>query len=173
MDKRLEFIGNLVVLALGVCLLYQSYQLGHIAWGDSIGPAGFPKALGFLLIIMSLLLMFKQILKWRRIPGWKVEHEGEEDEPGFPVSLSRVIIIIILSFAYSFTFETLGFLIGTPLYLLTSLYVLGIRKVKQLVSVPIGFTVSCFIVFVVLARVRFPMGPLEVITDLLTKLYSG
>ena len=173
MDKRLDFVCNLISLGMGVWLLHLSGQLGHVSWGDEIGPAGFPKALAYLLILMSLLVMCRQILKWRRAPGWKVAPEGAEDVPGFPVSIPRVFIFIMLAFAYIFSFKPLGLLISTPLYLVTSLFINGIRKAKQLVSVSIGFTVAIFIIFVILARVRFPLGPLDFISDSLIKFYMG
>jgi len=61
---------------------------------------------------------------------------------------------------YAFSFEPVGYVISTPVFLLLSMMVMGQRDPKVLALVSIGVTGLLFLAFRYLIYVPIPLGPL-------------
>lgn len=162
MDKRGDLALMVFIIALGVWYFYDASQL---TWSsrvvrEMLGPAGLPKALAVLLVLGGLFLLVNRLRTWNREPGPIVEPEGEADEPGYPVSLSRVGLAMFLSLAYIVSLQPVGYLIATPTFLALFLLVTGLRSWRQIAMAALGLTVALYLAFGVLLQVRLPMGPI-------------
>jgi hypothetical protein len=110
--------------------------------------------------------------RWHRVPGRLVPSEGEEDDPAYPVSCFRVILLVLTVFLYIYLLPIIGYLLATPAFLAATSALGGIRTLKSLLFIPWFFTLLLFIVFGILARVRLPMGPLEFFNQFIVRFYS-
>ena len=173
MDKRIDLFGVMLVIGLGVWYYALAGQLPDTRMGDPLGPRGFPKYLAVGIIITALFLFIRQIRKWFQTPGWKYAPEGESDDPDFPASGARVIGLITITFTYLALLIPLGYLLATPAFLAAVLTLLGIRRTRLLVAVSVGITLVLFVVFVLLARIYLPLGPMDFISDWIMRMHSG
>jgi putative tricarboxylic transport membrane protein len=165
MDKRIDLVGVIFVIGLGIFYLVLAERLPNIHLGDPMGPGGFPKYLAIGIMATGFLLLVSQITKWRRASGWMIPPEGVADDPEHPVSTWRVFVLIVITFLYLYLLPVLGYLFATPAFLGAVLALHGIRHGRLLITVSMSFTIILFVVFGFLARVRLPLGPLEFLND--------
>lgn len=173
MDKRTDLVGVMLIVGLGVWYYALAGQLPDTRMGDPLGPRGFPKYLAVGIITTALFLFIRQIRKWSGTPGWKHTPEGESDDPAFSASGARVIGLITLTFAYLALLIPLGYLLATPVFLTAVLTLLGIRRPRVLAAVSVGMTLVLFVVFVLLARIYLPLGPMDFISDWIMHMHAG
>lgn len=172
MDKRIDLFGVILVIGLGIFYYVLTEKLPDTRMGDTLGPRGFPKYLAVGLIITGLLLFIRQTRKWLQTPGWKYAPEGESDDPDFPASGIRVFSLITITFMYLALLIPLGYLLATPAFLAAVLALHKIRRPMLLVTVPVCITLILFVVFVLLARVYVPLGPMNFISDWIMRIHS-
>jgi len=161
MDKRADLALALAILAFGAFYYYLADNLRIARVYDPLGPAMFPKILAVIVILASLWLVAKRLWQWRREPGWIIEAEGEEDVPGFPASLLRVLVMAALTSLYVLSLPRLGYIIATPPSLALGLAILGVRNWKLLLGLPLGATIVLYLAFAMFLGVGLPLGPLE------------
>lgn len=171
MDKRSDLIIVMIVIGLDIFYYYLAEELPKAYIDDSLGAAGYPKLLAACLFLLSALLFFTQLRRWRREPGWIVSPEGESDNPNFPASNFRVVFLIITIFLYLFSMPIIGYLFATPIFLTAVFLLTRARNFRFLLVVSSIFTLALFIIFAVLARVRLPMGFLDFLNDFIAQLY--
>lgn len=167
MNKRVDLIGSLVLVVLGVVVLIVAftYPEPSVVF-DSIGPMGFPKVIGSFLVVGGLVQATRTYLYIRRFGMWAPE-EGTEDEPEYPSSKWRALLSMAGGFVYLALLEPVGFEIMTPLAIVAALWALGYRDWLWRAIVGVSFTVFSFVLFGVVLGVPLPHGVLE---DLLLNL---
>lgn len=139
-----------------ICSIFIYFNMGikeraRIAKG--ISESAWPTALLFLLAILSILLI---------IQGYK-EEKSKLDIKNMIKGLiskasARFIIAIASCLLYVPVLDVLGFLIATPLLLMTLLFLLGNRKIITIVPAPIIITVVIIILFSNLIHLPLPTG---------------
>jgi len=118
------------------------------------GPRGFPLLMGVALAALSLLMT---IWAWRPV-------RGDSDRSRTVARVTRAEIRIVgLTFAlfcaYGFLMEKIGFLLATPLVVVLALA--GILRMKSwtiTLSLALGLTGACFLIFIVLMEAPLPRG---------------
>ncbi|CAN5356750.1 hypothetical protein BH11ACT5_BH11ACT5_12890 [soil metagenome] len=160
MNKRIDIIGSLVFVALGVFVLVVafSYPEPTVVF-DAIGPMGFPKVLGAFLVIGGLFQSVRTWLYIRKFGLWAPE-EGVEDEVDEPTSKWRALFFMAGCFVFLALLEPLGFLIAMPIALVAALWSLHYGTWRSRIIVAVAFTVVAFLVFNVVLGVPLPPGPL-------------
>lgn len=171
MDKRIDLVGVLLVIGLGIFYYALAERLPSTRIGDQLGPEGFPVYLAVGLTATGFLLLIRQIRKWRRTPGWLASPEGVADDPEYPASTSRALYLIIITFLYLALLLPVGYLLATPAFLAAVTALHGVRRVKMLLAVPVSITLILFVVFVLLARIQLPLGLLEFLNDWIAQFY--
>jgi putative tricarboxylic transport membrane protein len=161
MNKYVDLIGSLVIVALGVFVLAVafSYAPPKVVF-DAIGPMGFPKAIGAFLVVGGLIQSVRTALYIRRYGKWSPE-EGVPDEPEYPSSKWRALIFIAGCFVFLALMQTLGFLISMPLAIFAGLWSMDYANWVRRVIVAVGFTVFAFAIFELVLGVPLPPGPIE------------
>ncbi|MBI2861817.1 MAG: tripartite tricarboxylate transporter TctB family protein, partial [Chloroflexi bacterium] len=142
MDKRADLAVALVVVALAFFTLFESgREIFRTSIVDPVGPTGLARALAVALVVFGLGATISILRRWKAQPGWIVEAEGEEDEPGFPISFTRPFAVFVIAVAYLQLLPLVGFILLTPLFLAAELAMLGVRDWRQLVGIAVGFTI--------------------------------
>jgi hypothetical protein len=99
-DKDIgDIIGGLLLVALGIfAVIYsQNYNMGRL---QMMGPGFFPRALGYILIVLGIIIALPAFL--RKGPAVKVNYKG-----------AFWVILGLLTFA--FTLDHLGLILTTVL----------------------------------------------------------
>ncbi len=88
--------------------MWQSSAISSSAYGSTVGPNIVPFGLGALLVLLSLRL-FYEVLKTK-----------DQGSKGGKLEYKKFLIIFAAAFLYAFFFETIGYIVGTFLFLLIS-----------------------------------------------------
>lgn len=151
----MDVVTGLIFLGVSGAILFvaKGYPSGTVEEG--MGARFVPLLLGSLLAFLSLLLLLKGLF-WGE-SRWEA-HVGSAAAWPFDRHLLVPVILIILLSLYLFLLDWLGFLIATPLFLLTAMMALG-SGVRRAAAVGIAFTVGAYVVFDTLLGVPLPAIP--------------
>jgi hypothetical protein len=69
-----------------------------------------------------------------------------------------LLLVMLLSLAYSVALEYLGFLLSIIFFQVILLYILRIRSAFTLIVFPLSLTVTFYVIFVKLLDLLFPRG---------------
>ena len=147
---ELAIIAGLAIVALAFFVLGNFTQSANPL---DPGPALFPRMISTILLIMCVG-QFAVTLRQQIAPSKKAA-EAETAQEGNSV-LKYVIGSLSLTAVYIFLFTKLTYVITTPLFMFGLLYLLGIRKWKILMLVPVGYTVISYFLYGTVLMVALP-----------------
>jgi putative tricarboxylic transport membrane protein len=153
---RADFMLAAVVIIVAAIYLFVDAGLPTARIGDPLGPKAFPFLVGGGLILSALLLVLETLSKRRTLEDKTIEPRTKDERHLFLVMIGMVV----WSGAYYTVFETLGYLIATPIFLLGLLSYFNQRKYLTNVLVALGFTGVVYLLFSILLGVPLPSGPL-------------
>jgi putative tricarboxylic transport membrane protein len=147
MNKVFDRYASILFLLLGIGFMWKSTEISAAAYGSTVGPNIFPFALGALLVILSLRLFYEVL---------KAKGPGKREEK---LDYKRFLIIFAAAFLYAFFLETIGYIIGTFLFLLISFQVLERGKWLKSILISGLFSVGVYVIFVVILEGSMPGFP--------------
>jgi putative tricarboxylic transport membrane protein len=136
------------LLFLGVVLVYGwgGTQLTASLQGDVIGPAFFPKLLTVLGILLGVLLFMQ---------GAPLKKDKTGDGEGADIT---ALVPAAMLLGYALVFESLGFLLATPLFLAITFRYLGQPGWAGIFGYSAAVTAVVFSLFHYLLDIRLPLG---------------
>ncbi|HVP77262.1 MAG TPA: tripartite tricarboxylate transporter TctB family protein [Thermodesulfobacteriota bacterium] len=141
--------GSIIFLAAGIYGFIFSIQLPVGRWNQP-GPAVFPLALSTLLCIFGV--------------SWFIRGKGEREKQG-TVSLKEFvrrfmtpIRIVGLTAAFILTFEPLGYLLGSTLYLFVLFFWVSRYRLWTALALAVAFGAGSWLFFGRLLATPLPMG---------------
>ena len=125
------------------------------------GAAGWPRAV-IVLLALAALCQLAQALRAPEEPGPGPE-EGAERSGMAPAGHGggyrlRVALTLLLPLAYAASLDYTGFYVTTPFFLAAYLFVIGERRVRFLVLVPLVIYLLLLLFFTKLLFVNLPVG---------------
>jgi putative tricarboxylic transport membrane protein len=139
---------GLVLIGFAVFYLILSFRLPEYPYA-AIDADFVPKALGFLLLVLSVLLFLSK----------KQETEGEKQKRKIPEGEAKVLLTVCtLILLYIFFFEIIGFVIMTSLFIFVTTWYLGYDKKWTNAIVSIVFSLSIYLMFNYLLQISLPTG---------------
>ena len=106
MSKTFDRFASIAFLLIGLLFVIESRSISVSSYGSSVGPNIFPMALGALLILLSIRLLF-ETTKYK-----------SEDDSIEPLQYMKFIIIFVSAAVYAAVLEPLGYVISTFIFLL-------------------------------------------------------
>ena len=141
--------GSLIFLTAGIYGFIFSVQLPLGRWNQP-GPAVFPLALSILLCIFGV--------------SWFIRGKGEREKQE-TVSLKEFvrkfmtpIRIVGLTAAFILTFETLGYLLGSTIYLFVLFFWVSRYRLWTALALAVAFGAGSWLFFGKLLATPLPMG---------------
>jgi len=130
MADRVIFV---CILVLAGVYFYATEQLPSLEIGDPLGPKAFPRLLGIALVITAVILLLEIMRRRGRAPA----RPADEPDPRMRGAYIVVAAVVVWTFLYILSFETLGYVIATTIYLfaLTSYFNAGKWVTNALTSV--------------------------------------
>jgi putative tricarboxylic transport membrane protein len=160
MNKRIDFIISLVVVATGVLTVYLASGFRVGSFPDPVTARGLPYFTGSYLIVAGLYLAVRRAMTWSLIPGDYTVSEGHEDEPDHPASAARAFTMMGLAVLWGVLLKPVGFLIVTPPIIGVMLWLMDVRKPSRLFGFSLIFTFVIWLAFSEVLGVVLPYGPL-------------
>ncbi len=157
-----------VILVAGAYLYRQALAFDYERTPGRIGPDAWPRML--LVLLMAICLIAIGQFVFARKPALDEEarqdaHEGAEGEPqGDGLRLSaeshpRVAWAgILLTFAYLFAFEWIGFLSASVVYLFLLMIAGGFRRPFVALAISVATALAFVFVFMKVVYVSLPLG---------------
>jgi putative tricarboxylic transport membrane protein len=147
--KKADLIAAAIVIPICLYVFYESAKWPVPALLGR--PFVIPRGVATFLLFTALLLLY------RAIKGRALELEKRLEG----ADLRRVTGAAVLTFAYLFVVERIGFLTTTFSYMLLFVLVLGERRWLRLVLFAILVPVFVFLIFDSILHVPLPFGLLE------------
>jgi hypothetical protein len=160
MDKRVDLVVSLVVVAVGILIVYMASGFRVGSFPDPVTSRGLPYFTGSYLIVAGLILAARRVWTWQQIPGNYTMTEGHEDEPNHPASTVRAFAIMGLALVWAVLLGPVGYLIVTPPILAAILWLMDVRSIRKLVVFCLGFTLFLWLAFSQVLGIVLPYGPL-------------
>jgi putative tricarboxylic transport membrane protein len=160
MDRRIDIAISVAFILFGIFVILEARTIREPLFVDPIGPRATFYVCGAVFILGGLANIAQRIWAWRLFPNHRIPAEGVEDEPGHPSSFQRAALLAVVSLIYVVTLRPVGYLIGTPLYIIAGLWILEQRNWVLNMAVGVIFTILFYLVFAQALGVWLPVGPL-------------
>ena len=153
--NRISGFVLLAVALVWIALVYQTIAPGQ---GGEAGPRAFPLFFGYVLAVLSLILLFQS---FRRVP----DSEDDSDAPVAMLPGERIAVAMTVGglVVYGMLLEPFGFIPSTAFMVAVVMFFgLRVRSPVLLAGMAIGLSLGCYLVFGKLLGTYLPPG--EIIT---------
>ncbi len=148
-------ISGVVLLAVALVWLVLVYQTITPSQGTEVGPREFPLLFGYVLAILSALLLVQGF----RPPVPDVDHESDDSAAMLPGELTAVAMTIGSLVVYGMLLEPFGFIPSTAFAVVAIMvFVLRVKSPVLICGMAIGLSLGCYLVFGKLLGVYLPPG---------------
>lgn len=148
-----DLVGGLVAIVLGSLYLVFSIRQRVSALADSIGPAGMPKVLGFLMVALGIVLCIQAIYQYRKSA---LSSPAEWD--GIGGQILRAFGLVCIAIAYIYLIAILGYVPSIALLLAAVAIYLGATISWRLAVIALCGSLALWAIFVLLLDVPMPAG---------------
>jgi len=155
---RSDYNISLVLIAFGIFIFISSYSIPVLTIIEKTGMVNsqfFPKLCGIFLVLFSIAMILENYLlmakKEKKV--W-----GEYGERSEKFDYIKLIVVAALGFMYLITYQYLGHLISSFLFVCLFMYFLGIRNLFLLIIAPGGISFLIYAVFRIFLDVPLPEG---------------
>jgi len=141
-----ELVIGIACMALGVTVFIAAGSLQTVKLG--IGPAGMPRFVAVLLMVLGLAQTVTAVSTGVRKPEFNVDKKAA----------SLFIAAVAMSVAYVLLVDTIGFLILTPLLLLGLMWLFGERNIVKMLIIAAVTTACIWLLFTKVFMIFLPVG---------------
>lgn len=159
MDRRIDIAVAAAFALLGLFMIWQASLIREGMMRDPIGPRAAFYACGAVLVIGGVVVILGHLRRWSQQAHHLVRNEGTADEMEYPSSALRAWAVIALVAVFAGLFKPLGFLIATPLFIVSALAIMGKRNWVTMALIAAIFTAVTYVIFAQILSVRIPVGP--------------
>jgi putative tricarboxylic transport membrane protein len=161
-DRRIDLAVCAVFFLLGLAIFVLSGDIRQGSIHDPIGPDGWPKLLGAVLMAAMGANMVRRLVSWRSESSNMVLADGDKDDmPAEASSFIRAFAMLAGGFAWVLVVKWIGFIIATAAVLAFGIALMKVRTLGKLVVLPLLLSLGIWLMFGVLFGIRLPAGPLE------------
>jgi|SRR5690554_6931991 len=148
----------LIIVSI-VCYYLVPYQVPQRRNYGSIPftPDLFPRIVMVITVILAVFLVSSTLSQYLKTKSTE-SAAGAEEELESDIRLDKLLLVILILFAYVFCIDAIGYLITTLMFLAVLMYVLENRNYIALISTSIITTALTFYVFRYLMMVPLPPG---------------
>ena len=165
--NREERIASLVLIVGSLAYLGGAFLIPMPTLKQQLGPDGFPKAIGFSLLLLSFIYAF-QVFKGRALDKAKAEEIekraaiiGAEEKVEGHTDLKTMGFMLGVMLLYAFLFESLGYAITAFLAFMAGCLYLDRRQVLRDTIIAVIASFVLYFIFSHFLRVQLPAGPLS------------
>jgi putative tricarboxylic transport membrane protein len=143
------------LLALGLLVLYQTFQISQGGGYSAVGPRFFPLLVALGLIALSALCLLRATV----LPDQNLAQQAaaEEATTHWPTVGTTAAALV----GYAAALGALGYIVATALFFPTVARILGSRRPARDLLIGIVLGVAVYIVFTRFLGVRLPGGVLD------------
>ena len=161
-----NLIGGILTLVIGAGYLAMANNLRASALSDTVGPAGFPKALAYVVILLGLILCGQSLaamLAARSRALAPTAAEGAEPASDGSESLRGILKaagLLALGIVYLMVVRWLGYLPSVAVLMIASAIYLGTPLSLRVVAIGVAGAIVYWVMFVWVLGIPLPPGVL-------------
>jgi len=158
--NRNDFIVGIASILLGLFIVMQGEMIENevVVSIDPAGPTALPDLMAYIIIAIGVIHLGGA---WYANKAFAGKHQSKKIQE-YVREYKAVIYSSIVSILYAMFLENVGYLILTPLLISALLWIVQVRKIKDLVKVSVTMTVILYVVFALGLKVKLPLGLLEI-----------
>ncbi|MFZ2782341.1 MAG: tripartite tricarboxylate transporter TctB family protein [Rectinemataceae bacterium] len=129
-----------------------------------VGPDVFPKAVGGLMLLISVIYLIQQLRGYaKEVDDKRAAIIGADEKVETKADIKTMGIMVLIMIAYALLFEPLGYAVTTFLSFMAGVFVLNRKHILR--DTIIGFIASfgMYFIFTLLLRVQLPAGLLSLL----------
>jgi len=150
---NISLLSGILSLLIGLIYTVFALLLPDASIGRAAEPKFFPLALGIIMLLLSVALLYEELKK-------KKEETKVKSVFTLDSNLKKIGLTCLFSILYAILFDKLGYVISTVLFLEGELFLFnGFRKWKINTIVALVFSLFIYILFSKLLGVYLPMTP--------------
>ena len=159
---KAEKIASLAFTALALAYLIGAFFIKEPPLRQQLGPEAFPKAIGVLMLFLSLLYVR---MEFQKQPVKEDEERaaiiGAEEKLSSYVDYKTIGVMLALMLVYGLTFEKLGYPLATLLMFAAGIFVLERKHWKRDLIIALIASFGIYFLFRYALRVNLPIGVLK------------
>jgi putative tricarboxylic transport membrane protein len=158
--KKGVIIGNAVIVAFFLFMLLDSLKLHEIRRFGEVGSGFWPIVILSSATVLSAFILLSSILQFKKGKGKEAPEKALSPEELASRKKQRNIVVLcaVVTLAYIFVMQGIGFALATFLYVLAFILVLGERRKWVLMISPVVVTALILVVFSKFIAIPFPRG---------------
>jgi len=141
-----ELVIGIICMVLGAAVFIAAGNLQTVKLG--IGPAGMPKFVSVLLMVLGLAQTVMALKAGVNPPKFDMDKRAA----------SLFAVAVAMSVAYVLLVDTIGFLIMTPLLLVGLMVLFGERSIVKMLIISTITTVCIWLLFTKVFMIFLPVG---------------
>ncbi len=157
-------IASVVILLFALTYLAMAFfTIGQPASKQVLGPDAFPKAIGFIMVLLAALYVMQSFRGSGKEDEERAAIIGADDKLASYMDIKTVGIMLGLMLVYAFLFDPLGYPISTFLMFMAGVFVLDRRHLVRDAIIAVIGSFGLYFAFSILLRVQLPAGPLKLL----------
>jgi hypothetical protein len=161
-DRRIDLAVCAAFFLLGLAIFVLSGNIRQGSIHDPIGPDGWPKLLGAVLMGTMGANILRRLASWRSEPGNMVLSDGDKDDmAGVRGSFMRAVAMLAGGFAWVLAVKWTGFIVATTAVFAFGMALMKVRTLGKLLVLPLLLSLGIWLLFGVLFGIRLHAGPIE------------
>lgn len=145
-------ISGILAIVIGSIYLFAAWKIPDAVFSYSIGPKAFPKVIGWGTIFTGIVLILVDLIqhKDKAIKKFVLDIDKK--------TATLILITVAAGLLYAFTFERLGFMLSTCLFMFIVTNVVNKGKWITNLIVSLLFGLGGYIFFAKLLALSLPRG---------------
>ncbi len=148
-----DFTGGVAAIVIGSVYLYFSLQIRSSPLTDTVGPAGLPKILGVLMILLGAILALQATYRYL-----KTKTPTQSEWTGQQTRILRAAGLLLLGIGYLLIVNTFGYALSISILILFAAMYQGARFNWQVPVIAAGGGLCLWLVFDRLLGISMPAG---------------
>jgi hypothetical protein len=163
MDRRTIAVYRDAIVGAALLVFSGIYWLGANAirvspLEGSVGAAGLPKGLAYVLAILSIYMIARNLLA----PSVRPDDGVAQERKPFPWRQHlRALWVVIFGAGYLLLLERAGYVISVALLMGATAYFLGLRPIGKVLLFAVLGGAFFYVLFVLVLKIPFPEGVLS------------
>ncbi len=167
-----DLIGGVAASLIGVTYLLLASQIRSSALDDALGPGGMPKAYGWAMLVLGIVLVCIALLRlWHPVSMTRSNKEStltssadieqqfsDADAPNISRQIIRAGGLLLFGIAYVLLLEQLGYLLSIALLIVAVALYMGERASARVLLIGAFGAIAMWVMFVHVLGVAMPAG---------------
>jgi putative tricarboxylic transport membrane protein len=161
--NRENRVASIVTTVFSLAYLVVAFFIPVPPLKQQLGPAAFPKAIGGVMLILSVIYLYQQFRGKVKEDEKRAAIIGAEEKIEGKADLKTMGFILAVMVVYAFVFERLGYAISTFLAFMAGVLYLDRRHLVRDTVIAVIVSFVLYYIFMSVLRVNLPAGPLKLL----------